>query len=67
VFAVITGPNNTSVSLQGFSDASGVAILTWKIPRRQSPGEYTVTVTNVLNGEYVYDQQQPASTTFTVQ
>jgi hypothetical protein len=68
VFATIADPNGAVVtSLQGFSDASGTAILTWKIPRRQGPGEYTVTVTNVLNGAYSYDQQPPASTVFTIQ
>ncbi len=34
---------------QGFTDASGDALLTWRIPRRQTPGPYTV------HGNFEYD------------
>ncbi|MEJ2206258.1 MAG: hypothetical protein P8170_19375 [Gemmatimonadota bacterium] len=53
---------------QGFSDASGEAIFTWRIPRRQAPGAYTVTVSDVLHTSYQFDPTgNTISATFTIQ
>ncbi len=68
VFAEISGPSGTVVtSLQGFSDANGEAEMTWKIPRRQAAGVYTITAVNVVNGGYEYDPAAGPTTSFTVQ
>ncbi len=40
---------------QGFTDDAGEAPFTWKIPRNQSTGSYTVNVVNVLKNGYEYD------------
>jgi hypothetical protein len=53
---------------QGFSDASGEAIFTWRIPRRQALGAYTVTVSDVIHTSYAFDPAGNAiSATFTIQ
>jgi hypothetical protein len=52
---------------QGFTDASGVASFTWRIPRRQAPGAYTVTVSNVIHGSYTYGPPSAIEATFTIQ
>jgi hypothetical protein len=52
---------------QGFTDASGVASFTWRIPRRQAPGAYTVTVSNVIHGSYTYGPPTAIEATFTIQ
>ncbi len=68
VYAEITDASGTVVtSLQGFSDANGQAEMTWKIPRRQAAGVYTITVVHVVNGDYVYDAAAGPTATFTVQ
>jgi len=68
VFAEIRDPSGALVtSVQGFSDTSGEAVMSWKIPRRQAAGLYTITVFNVVNGDYLYEPPSPATTTFTVQ
>jgi hypothetical protein len=47
---------NTVVSLQGFSDDTGIAQLQWKIPRRQAPGNYTVFITDIVKNGYLFIQ-----------
>jgi hypothetical protein len=69
VFAEITDETGAVVtSLQGFSDGNGEAEMTWKIPRRQAAGLYTVSIVNVVNGDYVFTPSTPPTiATFTVQ
>ena len=52
---------------QGFTDASGAASFTWRIPRRQAPGAYKVTVSNVIHASYTYEPPTPIEATFTIQ
>jgi hypothetical protein len=56
VFMEILDPDGALVtSLQGFTDTGGEAVLMWKTGRRQAPGIYTARVTDVINGNYVYN------------
>lgn len=56
VFAEILDPGGTVVtSMQGFSDENGEAIMTWKIPRRQASGTYTVNIIDILNEGSEFD------------
>jgi len=69
VFMTVTGAGDP-VSLQGFSDESGIAELQWKIPRQQAAGEYTAAVTDVIKNGYEFDPAAAGgvySVTFTVQ
>ncbi len=45
--------NNLMTTLQGFSDANGVAVMKWKTTKR-SQGDYTGTVVNVLLSGYEF-------------
>jgi hypothetical protein len=42
-------------SLQGFTDATGAAMVTWKTSKREPPGVYTATLVDVINSSYLYD------------
>ncbi len=55
IFVEISGPNGVVTSLQGFTDATGYADLTWKVPRNQTPGAHTATVTDIINSGYQFD------------
>lgn len=57
---------NTVTSLQGFSDTNGIADLTWKTSRREGPGTYTATVTNVIKSGYEFIGSSP-NVSFTIQ
>jgi hypothetical protein len=48
--------------LQGFSDASGDAVLKWKIPRRQAAGSYTGQLVEVINSGYEYNAESSVTT-----
>ncbi|UCF21027.1 MAG: hypothetical protein JSU87_06460 [Gemmatimonadota bacterium] len=53
---------------QGFTDANGEAPFTWRIPRGQAPGVYTVNVANVLHASFEYDAAGSVTQTpFTIQ
>ena len=43
-----------ATTLQGFSDDTGTADLQWRIPRKQAPGTYTATVTDVIKSGYIH-------------
>jgi hypothetical protein len=58
----------TITEKQGFTDELGEAFLTWRIPRRQAPGTYTVGIVDVIHGSYVYQPgSSPTSVEFTIQ
>jgi hypothetical protein len=68
VFLDVKDPGGaTVISLQGFSDAEGLAALQWKIPRNQTPGGYTAYVTDIIKSGYVYEGGGQASVGFTIQ
>jgi len=46
---------NLITEKQGFTDTFGEAPMTWRIPRRQAPGTYTVEIVNVIHGSFEYD------------
>lgn len=41
-----------AISLQGFSDTNGDAVMKWKTPKGQAPGVYAATVYIVINNGY---------------
>ncbi|MEJ2190004.1 MAG: hypothetical protein P8Y93_11465, partial [Acidobacteriota bacterium] len=45
----------TVVSLQGFSDDTGIAQLQWRIPRQQAAGSYTARVVDIVKSGYNYN------------
>ncbi len=55
VFTEIRDPVGGIVVDQAFTDATGEAVFTWKVPRNAAPGTYTIVVTNVIHGGYEYD------------
>lgn len=66
VFVDITGPG--SQSLQEFTDETGIAVLRWKTGRRELPGLYTGTVTNILKNGFEFDSMAGVTeVTFTLQ
>ena len=69
VFIQILDPaGGLETSLQGFTDASGLAELQWRTGRNQTPGLYTASVTEVIKSGFVYDGGMGVTTvTFTVQ
>jgi hypothetical protein len=56
VFVVVrdSGGNET-VSLQGFTDEAGQAVLKWKTSRREVPDAYAAEVVDVINTGYEFD------------
>jgi hypothetical protein len=57
-----------ATSLQGFSDANGLAQDQWRIPRGQAAGSYTATVTNIIKSGYEFDSALGVnSVPFTIQ
>jgi hypothetical protein len=52
---------------QGFTDETGGAGLTWKIPRRQATGPYVVSVVNIIHGSYEFAAGGGAQVSFTIQ
>ena len=69
VFMAITDATGSVVTnLQEFTDNAGQAVLRWKIPRRQGPGSYTATVTDMIKNGYEYNGSLGVeSVSFTVQ
>ncbi len=71
VFVEVTDSGgNPVVSLQGFSDANGLAQDQWRIPRGQAAGSYTATVTNIIKSGYGFDSNIPEAVNeviFTIQ
>ena len=56
VFMDIENSGGTVVtSIQGFSDETGTADLTWKTGRREAADTYKATVTNVIKNGFEYD------------
>ena len=56
VFIDITDSGGGTVtSIQGFSDETGTADLTWKTGRREAAGTYTAVVNRVIKNGFEYD------------
>jgi hypothetical protein len=56
VFMEIRNNNGDVItSLQAFSDTAGNADVTWKVPRNQAAGPYTVNVTDCIINGYQYN------------
>jgi hypothetical protein len=55
VFVTIENATGNVASLQGFTDGTGLTELRWRVPRGQTPGTYTITVTNVISNGYEFD------------
>ncbi len=68
VFAEIRDPDGGMLAAQqAYTDATGEALFTWKVPRRAGPGTYSIVVTNVIHGGYEYDPANSIlETTFVV-
>jgi hypothetical protein len=65
---VLDAAGNTTTSVQGFSDATGLALLQWKTRRSEALGVYTGRVSNVLKNSYTFDSTVGVTTvTFTLQ
>ncbi len=61
---------NLVANLQGFSDDTGTAILTWKSSRREIAGIYTAEITSIINTGYEFELGNPGavySVSFTIQ
>ena len=69
LFMEVTGPDGSAVtSLQEFTDANGEAVLRWKTGRRETPGLYTATVTDIIKNGFIYPAGAGVnSVTFTIQ
>jgi hypothetical protein len=66
VFVEIREPGGVlEVSLQGFSDAAGIADLQWKTSRRQGTGLYSAEVVEVIKNGFTFVGQPSVS--FTIQ
>jgi hypothetical protein len=66
--AIRTAEGQLITSVQGFTDAAGYAIATWKTPKRQAAGEYSVHVVEALKSGYQFDPGAGVTTTtFTIQ
>ncbi len=56
MFTEIRDPSGGMVAAQqAYTDVTGEARFTWKVPRNVGPGTYRVVVTNVIHGGYEYD------------
>ncbi len=68
VFMDINDTSNVVISLQGFSDTDGIAVLKWKTSRKQAAGAYTGTVTNIIkNGYQLNPDSSVTVTSFSIQ
>jgi hypothetical protein len=69
VFTEVRDPSGALVvERQGFTGPGGDASFTWRVPRRQAAGTYTVTVSNVIHGSYQYEGGgSPIQASFTIQ
>jgi len=69
VFMSVTDSGgNIASSLQEFTDTAGQAVLRWKIPRRQTSGVYTASITDMIKNGYEYNSDRGVdSLSFTVQ
>lgn len=69
VFVTITAPGGTTAAaLQGFTAASGDAVLKWKPAMKQAAGVYTAKVSEVIKNGYQFDPTAgQVSVTFTIQ
>ncbi|UCG55180.1 MAG: hypothetical protein JSV32_02910, partial [Dehalococcoidia bacterium] len=50
--------NNLIRTLQGFSDATGKAVITWKTARKEAVGVYTTKVVDIIISGYEFDLNQ---------
>ena len=64
---VLDDTGGTVISLQGFSDDAGEAILKWKTGRRQAAGSYTGNIVDILKNGYAYAATGTTSVSFTLQ
>jgi hypothetical protein len=55
VFLDVSGPGGPEVSLQGFSDEAGNAVLKWKTNRKQAFGIYVCYLFDLVINGYVFD------------
>ena len=69
VFTVVQDAGGgMATTIQGFTDATGTAVLKWKTARRQAAGAYTGRVSDVLKSGYQFrGDLGVTSVTFTVQ
>ena len=55
------------ISLQGFSDDAGDAVLKWKTGRREEPGQYAGQIVDILKNGYVFSDTGTTAASFTLQ
>ncbi len=68
VFMDVTLGGTTVTSLQGFSDETGTAVLSWSTGRKETPGLYTGVITNILKNGYLFNPATGVTTVdFTIQ
>jgi hypothetical protein len=68
VFMNINRGETLLTSLQGFTDATGTAVLSWNTSRKQTTGTHTGVVTNILKNGYQFNPASGVKTvTFTIQ
>jgi hypothetical protein len=67
VFVEITGPGGVEASLQAFTNDSGSTELRWKVPRNQTPGSYSATVSNIIKSGYLYQGGGTTAVPFFIQ
>ena len=61
------GGGGLVISLQGFSDDAGKAVLKWKTGRREAPGQYTGNIVDILKNGYEYAATGTTIVPFTLQ
>lgn len=68
VFMDVSLGGTVVTSLQGFTDATGTAVLSWKTTRNQAPGLHTGVVANILKNGYQFNPALGVtSVAFTIQ
>ena len=68
VFMAVNLGGTTVTSLQGFTDTTGTAVLSWSTSRKQAPGLHTGVVTNILKNGYAFNPTLGVTTVdFTIQ
>ena len=64
---VLDASSGLVISLQGFSDDAGDAVLKWKTGRREVPGQYTGNVVDILKNGFAYSATGATTVSFTLQ
>jgi hypothetical protein len=55
VMVITDGVGDVITNLQEFSDATGTATPRWNIPRKQQPGIYTATITEMIKSGFQFN------------